>query len=378
MPERWQPSSDAFVPGLELSRRFFVEAVRPVLDTAFPGLAYDAAVLGSGSEVLGFDTPLSMDHHWGPRVTLFLTEADCDHYAAGIDAAMRDHLPRTFAGFPTTFAPIPGERGTLMFVADDAGPVRHRVTVTTVRRFVRDELAYDWQPDAPPTPADWLTFTEQKLRTLTTGAVYHGGLGEVASMRAQLAYYPRDIWLYVMAASWQRIGQEEPFVGRTGDVGDELGSAVIAARLVRDLMRLCFAIERQYTPYSKWFGTAFSRLDCAPVLTPHFQQALAAADWRSREAALVDAYEIVAGLHNRLAVTEPMSTAVSYFHQRPYRVIGGERFAGALVAAIQDETVRTLAAHTLIGAVDQFSDSTDLLSNPALQAALAAIYLTES
>ena len=56
-----------FTPGVELARRFYWEAVRPVLDAEFPGLKHSAALIGTGSEVLGFDTPMSADHHWGPR-----------------------------------------------------------------------------------------------------------------------------------------------------------------------------------------------------------------------------------------------------------------------------------------------------------------------
>ncbi len=123
----------------------------------------------------------------------------------------------------------------------------------------------DFDADAEITPADWLTFPQQKLRTLTEGAVYHSGLGDLDALRERLSYYPRDVWLYLLAAGWMRISQEEPFVGRTGDVGDELGSRVIAARLIRDLMMLCFLIERVYAPYPKWFGTGFARLACAPA-----------------------------------------------------------------------------------------------------------------
>jgi len=46
-----------FIPGLELARRFYWEGVRPVLDTEFRGLRHSAALIGTGSEVLGFDTP---------------------------------------------------------------------------------------------------------------------------------------------------------------------------------------------------------------------------------------------------------------------------------------------------------------------------------
>ena len=65
-------SNTHFIPGLELAGRFYREAVRPILDDAFPGLAHAAALIGSGSEVLGFDTAMSADHHWGPRAMLFL------------------------------------------------------------------------------------------------------------------------------------------------------------------------------------------------------------------------------------------------------------------------------------------------------------------
>lgn len=51
-----------FIPGLQLSEAFYREAVRPILDAAFPGLVYAAALIGNGSDVLGYDTPRSTDH----------------------------------------------------------------------------------------------------------------------------------------------------------------------------------------------------------------------------------------------------------------------------------------------------------------------------
>ena len=61
-----------FIPGLRLSEEFFHEAVAPILAADFRDVPYSAALLGSGSEILGFDTEMSSDHHWGPRVMLFL------------------------------------------------------------------------------------------------------------------------------------------------------------------------------------------------------------------------------------------------------------------------------------------------------------------
>lgn len=65
-----------FLPGLELCRRFHADVVAPILAERLPGLPYAAARIDTGSELLGLDTPRSMDHDWGPRLQLFLRPAD--------------------------------------------------------------------------------------------------------------------------------------------------------------------------------------------------------------------------------------------------------------------------------------------------------------
>lgn len=361
-----------FMPGLELSRLFYEEAVKPILDAEFAGLRYDAALIESGSEVLGFDTEMSRDHHWGPRVTLFVSETDKAQYAEAIDQAMRRGLPYTVRGYSTSFEPIPDEPHILRFAERTEGEVNHRVYVMVLRDYVRDYLGFDLSGDL--TAADWLSFPQQKLRTLTHGAVYHSGLGDVDAMRERLRYYPDDVWLYLMAAGWTRISQEEAFVGRAGDVGDELGSRVIAGRLVRDLMMLCFLMERVYAPYPKWFGTGFARLACAARLTPIFHRVFAAETWQAREVPLGEAYSVVAEMHNALGVTKPLPTQVSPYFGRPYLVIHGGSFADALVAEIEDADVKRIATRGLIGSLDQFSDSTDLRENTHLREKLRTLY----
>ena len=365
-----------FIPGLELCGRFYREAIRPILDADFPGLVHSAAMIHTGSEVLGFDTPQSTDHNWGPRVDLFLTERDQPYFAESITETLRHKLPYQFCGYSTNFAPVSGEPRSVLPQDVQTGPINHRVFVYTVRSFFKDYLAFDISNEI--SPADWLTFPDQKLRTLTSGSVYHDGLGDLTVLQAKLSYYPRDVWLYLLASVWGRIGQEEAFVGRCGAVGDDLGSRVIAARLVRDLMRLCFLSERQYAPYPKWFGTGFSRLNCAEELTPIFQRVLSAENWRERESHLSEAYSIVAEMHNSLGITASLPTKVSSFHERPYLVIHGDEFSGAIKAEIKDPEVQRIAAKTTIGSIDQFSDSTDLIAYAGLRQHLVSLYADES
>jgi hypothetical protein len=344
-----------FVPGLELSRRFYLEAVLPILDKELPGVPHAAARLGSGSEVLGFDTARSADHEWGPRSQLFLAPDDVARHRERLSSALAYQLPKTFLGYATHFEPT-GEEGGIGFMQATEGPVRHRVDIAGVDDWLTGCLGFT--PSRGATTADWLATPTQRLLEATSGAVFHDGLGQLTADRERLAWYPRDVWLYVLACQWKRISQEEAFVGRCGEIGDELGSAVVCARLVRDLMRLVLLMERRYPPYGKWLGSAFARADAGADLVPLMTAALAATDWKAREEALAQVYERVAALHNGLGLTDPVDTSTRLYFDRPFQVIRAERFTATLLEHIEDPDIRALSQ---AGAIDQFADNTDFL-----------------
>lgn len=358
-----------FIPGLQLSEAFYTEAVRPILDADFPGLKHSAALVGWGSDVLGYDTAISTDHHWGPRLLLFLPEDDFEANKAAVSETLSNKLPYTFRGYSTNFG-APDAIGVRLLQDTQSGPVHHMVEIFTVGGFFEWYLGHD--PREEMRPADWLTFSEHRLLGSTSGKVFHDGLGELTTTRERIAYYPREMWLYVLASQWAKIAQEEAFVGRTGHVGDERGSGIIAARLAQCLMRLCFLMERKYAPYSKWFGTAFSRLRCAGVIGPALDGVLAASSWREREARMSEAYRIVAGMHNDLGITEPLDPQVRSYYGRPYEVIFAERFVEAIRQAITSEEVKALPPN--LGSASQFVDSTDLLENSEVRLRLRAVY----
>jgi hypothetical protein len=357
-----------FIPGLELCRIFYHEAVQPILESVFPRLPYSAARLDYGSDVLGFDTPQSRDHGWGPKVALFLSPGDYHEYKEQISEVLANRLPTQIRGYPTNFdQPFSGEGGML---AIERGPVRHWVAVETIPEFFRHYLGID--PTGPLSEVDWLTIPQQHLRTIASGAVFYDGLGQLDVVRDRLSWYPHDIWLYLLANQWRRIDQEEPFMARCGDIEDELGSRIVATRQVIEIMRLCFLIERQYVPYNKWLGTAFARLRCASELTPIFRRVFDSRTWRERETHLSDAYLVLMTRHNALGVTPTIEPEISYFFNRPYRVPQSARFVDSLHAAIQSEAVRKLPRD--VGGIGQFVDSTDILSNMPLCQKLRAIY----
>jgi uncharacterized protein DUF4037 len=337
-----------FVPGLELACAFYEDVVAPLIGAR----AHAAALIGSGSEVLGLDTERSTDHGWGPRLKVFVEVGDVE----AVREAVERGLPDEFRGWPTRFG-------------WDEVPVTSHVEVADLGAWLAGQIGFD--PRVAIETPHWLCAPQQRLLEVTSGAVFHDDAGELEAARSNLAWYPDDVWLWLLACQWRRLDQEEPFVGRTAEVGDELGSRVVAARLVRDVMRLALLLERRYAPYSKWLGSAFARLEAAPALQPALLDVLAARDYEARERALAAAVEELARRHNALGVSKPVDPTVRHFHSRPFRVLGSSRFVDACLERVDDAWLRELP---LTGGVDQISDSTDVAEDPNVFAKLAALY----
>jgi Domain of unknown function (DUF4037) len=339
-----------FVPAGQLCRDFYREVVAPALGA----VPHAAGLLGAGSDVLGFDTERSTDHDWGPRVSVFVAAQDLAPARERITAA----LPESYRGWPVR-------------IGRDGGPLEPHVPVQTWSGWLLDQLGVD--ATAPLEPFQWLVVPQQRLLGVVAGPVYADPDGRLTATRARLQWYPDDVWWWVLACQWQRLAEEEPFVQRAAEVGDDLGSAVVAARLVRDAMRLALLIGRRYAPYTKWLGTAFARLHHPDALPQHLAAALAAGDVRQREVALGAAYGALARRHAGLPGASALDPRVRPFWDRPALVLGAERFAADCLARVTDPDLRALP---LVGAVDQAVDSTGLLVRPRLLHRLEAVYRT--
>lgn len=255
-----------------------------------------------------------------------------------------------------------------------------RPAVTTAAELFTARLGFD--PAAGIRLVDWLTTPTQLLATVTAGAVFHDPGRLLTARRTAVQWYPDDVWRYALAAGWLRIDQEQPFVGRTGGLGDDLGSAILAARLVRDQVRLAFLLERRWAPYSKWLGRAFADLTIAPRLTRPLAAALAAGRWRERETALNEASAILMDATNALGLCAAVDPLPAQFFDRDIRVAHAAEAVTELVRAITDPELQALidgfggrldALHRLPGTIDQAIDNVDVLTNPRLRRAARAV-----
>ena len=268
------------VRGVDASRAFYERDVAPLLD----GIPHAAGRIGRGSDVLGLDDEMSRDHDWGDRVTV-VTEHETPALPDGVE-------------------------------------------LYTFQRFVTSHLGCD-----PVDDVDWLLLTGQSVLEVIAGPVFRDDTSKLTTLRTKLQWYPPDVERYLIAASWRRIDQELPFIGRTLLRGDVQGSLIITARVARAVMHLTFLLERQWPPYAKWFGTAYGTH--RPPL--------------DSEAAICAALDELAG--------RPVTVQ---FHDRPFRTV--------------DPLFLATMPSDGIGSVEMWCDNVDVLSQPWRRMGLRSAY----
>jgi hypothetical protein len=361
-----------FIPGLLLAERFFHEVVHPLIQETYPYLEFDAALLGPGSEVLGYDDEISIDHHWGPRTLLFLSEEDFIAYGGEIKRFLGENLPYTFLGYSTNWSePDPEDSMTQLLTPKTIGAINHRVEIYTVRSYLEKFLGIK---RTNLSEYDWLTLSEQRLLEFTSGKVFYNGLGDLKHAREHLGYFPENVWKFKLLAEWEHIGQEIAFVGRPAAFGDELGSRIETGRLVRHIMRIGYMLSKKYVPYPKWFGRGFSDLPIARDLHLLLLNILKENFWRSREEMLCKAYLILLEKMITLRIVPKIVVEPISFHNRDQLVIDTDKICQEIKKTIKEPLSEV--QHPL-GSIDHFIDQTDILTTAKLSRKTISFFLNK-
>jgi hypothetical protein len=359
-----------FIKGLELNRSFYKEIVAPLLKEHFPDLKYSASLIGYGSDVLGYDTERSMDHNWGPRMQIFLSEADFKEMKGPVDSCLKWNLPFTFKGFPVNFTKPSESDGVQHMNLKEEYPINHLIEIDTVSGYLDKYLGVGTLENLQL--KGWLVFTEQNLLELVAGEVFHDGLDELNTMREKLQYLPKDILLFKMAAQWMKISSQQAFIGRCNSIEDFAGMKIVTTQLIKNIMKLCFMMEQKYIPYDKWLGTAFRELEIGKKLQNNIDSVLSENEYCKIERILSEIYLTIADKHNSLKMTPFIKPEVTDFYNRPYKVLFAGKYAEALLGVISSDEIRKLRVE--VGGIDQLSEMSDAIEDPGFNKVFESIY----
>ena len=236
--------------GLELSRAFFEECGRPMLEQEFPQLlpSLAAGLVGSGSECLSYDDECSQDHDFEPGFCLFLPDEDAlDRRSAFLLERAYAKLPRSFHGFTRpVMLPVGGARHGVLRTADF---------------FLKTAGTKDGRLSTE----QWLTLPEQALLEATNGELYFDNLGEVTRIRESLRYFPEDVRRKRLAGQLLLMAQSGQYnYARCLRHGETAAAQLAAYEFVNSTIAVLFLLNRRYRPYYKW---SFRALRALPELS---------------------------------------------------------------------------------------------------------------
>jgi len=313
----------------------------PFIQQNYPNLKFSSGLMTAGSQMLGYDDIVSTDHGWGAGSMLFLKD-DEFHMKDELADAFEKNLPSEYNCFSTS----------TWFCTMD-GIVNYYIG------------------GMPQNDIDWLSISEHRLLGLTAGRVFIDMLN-IQETRDKLAFYPQNVKLYLIASQWSIIAEEQAFVKRCSQVGDELGSRITCTRIAERLMRLCFLYKEKYAPYSKWFGTAFKRLSLDDIHN-EITAALSADTITAREDHILNAQVLVAELHNSCNITEPFEIKVREYYGRDAKVIisDNSNFAEIVKEKITNPELKNCP---LIGSMSQIGNLEYLWDDPQNRDKIKQLY----
>jgi hypothetical protein len=229
------------------------------------------------------------------------------------------------------------------------------VEVTSVRAFLLSRVGVETTRALES--SDWLAMTGQAVLEVIAGPVFEDRAGEITAWRERLLWYPPEVQRFALAGAWWRIEEEFPFIGRTGARGDDLGSRIIAARIVRSIMQIGYLLDRRWAPYAKWFGTVFRELPSAVTAAAPLSEALDADEWPARERALGSALTALAAHQASvgLPVVEPLMRP---FFDRPFQSV-----APMHAVLLEGVELGSLTGFPQLGPIEQWADSAPALLN---------------
>lgn len=222
--------------GMELSRRYFEEYGRKMIDERLPQYReyLAAGLVGEGSECFGFDDRLSTDHDFGPAFCIWIPESLYEDAGTEIQKVY-DSLPQDYMGYRRITS------------AQGGG----RVGVLTIEGFYRRFTGLD---HAPADNMEWFRIPERFLATAVNGQVFMDNYGRFSQIRSGLQkFYPEDVVKKKLAARCAVMAQSGQYnYGRSMKRGDGQAAYLACAEFVRTAMSAIYLLNEAYMPYYKW------------------------------------------------------------------------------------------------------------------------------
>lgn len=249
------------------------------------------ALVGVGSECLGFDDEISEDHDFSSRCQIFLDDSDYKTYKSDLESSLKifckdlESLTSNLKDINVEIMPIPN--------------------------FYKYYTLFE---NGPKTESEYRKVPMDLLCVATNGKVFLDNLGKFSEIRNRLLnFYPEDIILKKIAFQLNKMAQSGQYnYNRMIKRGDTVAANIAQGEFVKHYLEFVHLLNKKYMPFYKWSYRSACSLEILGNFTHDNLKKLSEASIYEKESIIEEICSTVVNTLNELGLSHSNIDFLTY------------------------------------------------------------------
>ena len=249
------------------------------------------ALVGVGSECLGFDDEISEDHDFSSRCQLFLDDSDYKTYKSDLESSLKIFCKD-----------LESLTSNLKVV---------NIEIMPISNFYKYYTLFE---NGPKTESEYRKVPMDLLCVATNGKVFLDNLGKFSEIRNRLLnFYPEDIRLKKIAFQLNKMAQSGQYnYSRMIKRGDTVAANIAQGEFVKHYLEFVHLLNKKYMPFYKWSYRSACSLEILGNFTQENLKKLSEASIYEKESIIEKICLTVVNTLNKLGLSNSKIDFLTY------------------------------------------------------------------
>lgn len=249
------------------------------------------ALVGVGSECLGFDDEISEDHDFSSRCQLFLDDSDYKTYKSDLESSLKIFCK------------------DLEFMVSNLKDIN--LEIMPISNFYKYYTLFE---NGPKTEFEYRKVPMDLLCVATNGKVFLDNLGKFSEIRNRLLnFYPEDIRLKKIAFQLNKMAQSGQYnYSRMIKRGDTVAANIAQGEFVKHYLEFVHLLNKKYMPFYKWSYRSACSLEILGNFTKENLKKFSEASIYEKESIIEEICSTVVNTLNELGLSHSTIDFLTY------------------------------------------------------------------
>ena len=249
------------------------------------------ALVGVGSECLGFDDEISEDHDFSSRCQLFLDDSDYKTYKSDLESSLKIFC-KDLESLTSNLKDV-------------------NIEIMPISNFYKYYTLFE---NGPKTESEYRKVPMDLLCVATNGKVFLDNLGKFSEIRNRLLnFYPEDIRLKKIAFQLNKMAQSGQYnYSRMIKRGDTVAANIAQGEFVKHYLEFVHLLNKKYMPFYKWSYRSACSLEILGNFTQENLKKLSEASIYEKESLIEEICLTVVNTLNELGLSHSKIDFLTY------------------------------------------------------------------